>query len=492
MAYHHFLLLILQFGLSCAFHGPRPIPGYDILYSLGTKYGLSDRFIRLGNPLNGTYPITFPLVGPQTLFMILAWTHFPVTEPGFSGYLYNDTDDDPLDIQDQSLEQFRRHFSLNNAVVSLIRLNEVTFLSRFENDPFSNWTMVKNSRIDGTHEDTCVLMYYCLFDTVFFSDKYPPTRIGFDDCLSRKFKIVQKQVAPATWRCYIFISWDDYEQSPDYTSITEPEGNYEVNRLFNNLNKRSCSSDDYNLVQENWMASSVDYNLQISLIGGVDTLGVYWQGGQVNESFAEIIGRQFWNLRGVKCTTATPCQPNLDCSRIGSYTALALGAAGRPVSSPWVLLASSAIKNINQQLVNQYDQLENAIESLALNAFTIDDFFPKKSQNPSLQNSLTGLSGIFTILGGFIPVGGPVIEAAGTIASSIGNFLSNSVSPASPTAAQDIFSQQVLVLYKALLSAMENVIAKLFEGVQLPTTPSLGLSSFNITDMMKGGAWVEC
>ena len=498
MACHHFLLLILQFGLSCAFHGPRPIQGYDILYLLADNTGFSDRFIRLGNPLNGTYPTTFPLVGSETPVIILAWTHLPVAERGSSDYVYNgtfDTDDDASDVLRQSLVQFRRYFSLKNAVVSLVLLDEVTYLSQFDDDPFSNWTIVNNSKIEGTHEDICILMYYCLFDIVLFSDDFPPDQLGFEACLRGKYDIIEEQFARATWRCYVQISSDDYAFSPDLTRLIIPP-EYEltrflnITRLFYNPNKLPCSSDDYNLVQENWMVKSVDYNLQVSLIGGVDRLGVYWQGGQVNEFFAETIGRQFWNLRGVKCTRATPCQPDLDCSRIGPYTALALGTTKKPVSIPWVLLASSAIKNINQQLVNQYDQLENAIESLALNAFTIDDFFPKKSQNPSLQNNLTGLSGIFT-LGGFIPVGGPAIEAAGTIASSIGNFLSNSVSPASPTEAQDIFSQQVLVLYKALLSAMENVIAKLFEGVQLPTTPSLGLSSFNITDMMKGGAWVD-
>ena len=35
-----------------------------------------------------------------------------------------------------------------------------------------------------------------------------------------------------------------------------------------------------------WTHWDVDFNLQISLKGGVDTQGVYWEGGRANESFA--------------------------------------------------------------------------------------------------------------------------------------------------------------------------------------------------------------
>ncbi|KAI9777998.1 MAG: hypothetical protein M1835_005086 [Candelina submexicana] len=143
---------------------------------------------------------------------------------------------------------------------------------------------------------------------------------------------------------------------------------------------------------------------------------------------------------------------------------------------------------MNQQLVNQYNELEDAIESLALDAFSIDDFYPEKAQDFSLLNSLTGLSGIFTIVGGFVPTVGPAIEATGTIASAVGTFLTNSASSNDPLEAQKVFSQKVLTYYRELLSAMEDIVAKLFAGDSIPGP---GPGSFNITDMMESGSWVN-
>ncbi|KAI9699734.1 MAG: hypothetical protein M1836_002768 [Candelina mexicana] len=165
-----------------------------------------------------------------------------------------------------------------------------------------------------------------------------------------------------------------------------------------------------------------------------------------------------------------------------------MGTTNQAAQLPWVLLASSAFKNINQQLVNQYSELKDAIESLALDAFSIDDFYPEKAQDFSLLNSLTGLSGIFTIVGGFVPTVGPAIEAAGTIASAVGTFLTNSASSNDPLEAQKVFSQKVLTYYRGLLSAMEDIVLKLFAGDSIPGP---GPGSFNITDMMKNGSWVN-
>ncbi|KAI4142426.1 MAG: hypothetical protein L6R39_004942 [Caloplaca ligustica] len=158
---------------------------------------------------------------------------------------------------------------------------------------------------------------------------------------------------------------------------------------------------------------------------------------------------------------------------------------------PWVFLASSALKNINQQLINQYNELKGAIESLALDTFSIDEFFPTKSQDFDLQNSLAGLSGIFSILGGFVPVPGvgAAISAAGTIASGVGTFLANSAAATSdPLEAQKLFSDKVLTYYRATLSGLDDAVTKLFAGEPIPAP---GPESFNITDMTQHGAWVD-
>ncbi|KAL8964018.1 MAG: hypothetical protein Q9183_004770, partial [Haloplaca sp. 2 TL-2023] len=228
--------------------------------------------------------------------------------------------------------------------------------------------------------------------------------------------------------------------------------------------------------------------------GGVSEDGYYWRGPSDGDgdgdvpTLAETFGRQFWNVN-LKCTLANPCQHALDCESVGSYTAN-FGQPSAPGPSQWVYMATAAFVNINQQLRNQYNELKDAIESLALDTFSIDDFFPAKTEDFSLFDSLTGLSGIFSILGGFVPVAGPFIGAAGTIASGVGTFLQNSAASSSsdPLEAQKIFSQKVLTFYRASLSAMDDLVAKLFAGEPIPAP---GPGSFTLLDMMKDGAWVN-
>lgn len=149
--------------------------------------------------------------------------------------------------------------------------------------------------------------------------------------------------------------------------------------------------------------------------------------------------------------------------------------------------ATSAFVNINRQLRNQYNALEAALESLALDTFSIDEFFPTKSQDYDLQNSLAGLGSIFSTLGGFVPI--PVVReaiaTAGTIASGVGTFLENSAAASDdPLAALKIFSQ-VLKFYRASLRARDDLVAKLFIGDPIPNT---GPGSFTLLDIIKSGA----
>ena len=52
---------------------------------------------------------------------------------------------------------------------------------------------------------------------------------------------------------------------------------------------------------------------------------------------------------------------------------------------------------------------------------------------------------------------------------------------------QDTFSATVLLIYRKYLSGLEDLVNQLFMGSTIGT----GDHSFNITDMMKGGTWVE-
>lgn len=165
MASHHFFLVLL-IGLSCAFDGPSPIPGYyDLVYLLTNQTtGLNTSFFRPADPVDRETamitPPTLPVVGPEYSNVILAWTNLLEAADPFENSTSRAGQDDGLS---QTLYQFTGCFGLNNAVVSLVQLDEVTYLSQFQPFPFDNWTMVQNSRIEGTHENVCSLMYYCLF-----------------------------------------------------------------------------------------------------------------------------------------------------------------------------------------------------------------------------------------------------------------------------------------------------------------------------------------
>lgn len=94
-----------------------------------------------------------------------------------------------------------------------------------------------------------------------------------------------------------------------------------------------------------------------------------------------------------------------------------------------------------------------------------------------------------SILGGFVPVAGPAISGAGAIASGVGTFLSTANAASNdPLEAQKTFAEQVLNFYKSVPKAMDHTVTRLFEGKQIPED---GPGSFNITDMLKDGAWID-
>ena len=301
----------------------------------------------------------------------------------------------------------------------------------------------------------CAPRYYC-FMYIMLHDN----ALDYRSCLGR-FNITGEQEDSSTWACYFDI--------------------------LPRIEISDCATWSWDLNKANWDQFRTDEQLKTALQGGVDDTGLYWKGSD-GKPLAESFGRQFWN-ENIRCTLAQPCQHALDCYSVGSFTANP--GLLVPYQSEWVYFATAAFVNINQQLRNQYDELKDAIESLALDTFSIDEFFPTKSQDFDLSNSLTGLSGIFSILGGFVPVAGPFISAAGDIASGVSTFLENSVAAAAsddPLAAQRIFSQKVLFFYRASLKAMDNLFSKLFVGDSIPVS---GPGSFTLLDMMKGGGWVN-
>ena len=196
------------------------------------------------------------------------------------------------------------------------------------------------------------------------------------------------------------------------------------------LQRTSCHTPQFALNRSLWDGEKIDeHQLPTLWRGGVDRgyhsdsytefPALFWTGALQDETFSEAVGRQLLNQPGFRCSLETPCRSSLECLNIGSWTAIAMGTQKVCLSLPWALHVISSLVNINQQLLNQYSELKDALESLALDTFSIDTYFPKKGQDVDVLNGLAGLSGLFSILGGFVPFAGPAIAAAGTIASAV-------------------------------------------------------------------------
>ena len=155
---------------------------------------------------------------------------------------------------------------------------------------------------------------------------------------------------------------------------------------------------------------------------------------------------------------------------------------------PWVFLVTSAFGNIMRQFVILDNELQHANESLALDTFSVDIFFPFKDQQCSIRNSLVGVSSVLSILGGFL-LAGPAFSAAGTVISGAGTFLRTHISASDELLqAQQIFSAQVLAYYRALLSGLEDLVARLSEGQQIAGPRCRG---FSMSDMLANVTGVD-
>ncbi len=390
--------------------------------------------------------------------MYLVWTHRPVVPPDSD---YNKTND-----LASTLYILQRWFLTGDLSVELVP--DDNFAQ--EGKPHApNRTLVPDC---CSSNDVCSPYYYCLFNTLQRGESLDQNVHTFHDCVTQRLELPNGANDPSAWSCLLFLN-----------SVSR-------DTISNAQQFSICGAWYYRLNTKNWIDRHTDANLRIALSpqGGVDSDGVYWEGWKSDETLSESIGRQFWGLIDIQCSLASPCQHELYCDKIGSWTSISLGHARRPRNRDWVLFASAAIKHIDQQLRNQYNQLEHAIESLALDTFSIDEFYPEKDQNPALQDALAGLGGMLAILGGFIPFVRPAISAAGTIASAAGTFLATSVSLADPLAPQKTFSQEVLRTYKQLLSGFDDAVTRLFRGDSIPDT---GPGSFTLLDMMNDGAWVN-
>ena len=238
--------------------------------------------------------------------------------------------------------------------------------------------------------------------------------------------------------------------------------------------------------QTSWDSSQAEKNIQTFISGGIDTVGVYWPGQKSGETFAQALGSSLTGISAVQCSFEQRCHYQLSCDEIGSHSAAMLGKEVLPLE--WGLPALNSLQNINQQLSNQYVAIKGAGVILALDTFSIGDFFPSPDGRLNMVKALTGLGTILSVVSGFVPGIGPDLAATGAILPAVGTFLGNTAaSKSDPPVGQKEFAPRVRELYTTYVNFLDKAGEILFKGDTIDTT----IGAFNITDMMAHGAWAN-
>lgn len=248
-----------------------------------------------------------------------------------------------------------------------------------------------------------------------------------------------------------------------------------------------CSDGIWSETVENWINSSVDTNIQTFLNGGADTDHIWWQATPsdvTKQSLVAKIAAELVDVQGYECSLQKQC-PLLDCRSVGSIAAMGLGHDSNLFRSKWGFLVVTSLFNLNSQIRNQWIALQGVTGHLALDDFTMSDFVPKTVQNFPTRNALIGIATFAAAASGFIPTPlGPGVGAAGAILSALGAYYGNRIGAAieRDTSQQD-FAKNAGRLVDTLIVALQDASDSLFLGHQID-------DRFNVTDIMKGGAWV--
>ena len=265
--------------------------------------------------------------------------------------------------------------------------------------------------------------------------------------------------------------------------------------------RQRCKIGLSGISKSDWTNSGTDENLGTFLDFGPDTQGYWWQGLAIireplqetssetrvwwpekKQTFSVALGRQALGDLTFRCSLANPCLPDIGCDSACSHIAVGLGQGLVPIE--WTIFALSALRNINQQLSNQYVALKGAAIDATLRAFSIQDFYPNPNKHFSLLNVIQGISTALSFVGGFTPgLSGKVVSQASASVGAVGAFFGRSVSVVTDVA-QENFAESVEIIYTSLVDGLDNVAERLFRGDVID-------GNFSIISMMEGGAWVE-
>ena len=262
------------------------------------------------------------------------------------------------------------------------------------------------------------------------------------------------------------------------------------------LGRDICSSGWFGLTADDWIAAETDLNIQRFIESRVGTFGMYWQGVAFNErvevlngsvvpvetppTFSVALGRQMLGDQAFKCSLAAPCAPQIDCRSVGNQVAYEFGQEVFPVA--WAFYVMTAIKNINQQLSNQYIAIKGAAITATLRTWSIQDFFPDPKKPFPMLDALQAISSAFSLFGGFIPgISGKAFAQGGNLVGAVNGFLGRQINPGGPEIPQERYADSIEAIYSTFVDDLDEVTQMLFDGGSIN-------GDFNITDMMKGGA----
>ena len=250
----------------------------------------------------------------------------------------------------------------------------------------------------------------------------------------------------------------------------------------------NCYEGRWKAGQYTWETEDTDDNLAlVTSGGGADTEGVWWAGMEPGEDLSVYLGSIMLGSFDFKCRLETKCGTELECNRIGSRQALALGTNNEVLLSIWGFVTIRALINLNDQLSNQYIAIKGAAIAATLELFKVQMFYPIPDQRFSLANVLSGLGTAFSIIGGFVPAVGPVIGGAGALLPAIGQSLGNKLGESiTPEVIQENVAQKLEIIYSNYVAELNTMTTSLFKGDKIDEAGNITL-----LNMLKEGAWAN-
>ena len=329
--------------------------------------------------------------------------------------------------------------------------------------------------------DQCTLLFSCMYYvlTSYYSSTFELAREAgtpIPDCIAAR--------SNTSLNCVITLLENGYT---DWTAESRSQ----------------CPTGLFTVTQDDWNDVDTDANIAEFIASGMDHGDIWWQGPTLvtgnhssggysiptettwwpnqTQQFTVALGRQMLGDLSYQCSLASPCEPNFQCQSVGSRTALELGQSILPEA--WAYYALTAVKNINRQLTNQWIAIKGSGLEAALSTFKVGDFYPDPNKHFGILNALQGLATAFGILGGFVP--GPALGIGSAVVGGVGAYLGRYITPAdAEDIKQETFASTVLQIYMQFVNGLDSIADVLFSGEKVN-------GQFNITDMMKGGAWVN-